>query len=222
MRALDLTGQRFGRLVAVCYAGHRGKRRLWQCHCDCGATTAALAELLRGGYTKSCGCLQREARGASSRTHGRTKSKEYGIWTAMIRRCANPNVKRYGDYGGRGIKVCHRWRESFVAFAAYMGPRPEGATLERINNDGHYEPSNVVWATRREQANNTRRNRLITCGRTTRTLATWSRLTGIRSDTIKERLNRGWTPEEALTRPLVPGRWAERERPIGGGVVAAV
>lgn len=117
----------------------------------------------------------------------------------MLRRCANPRRVEYARYGGRGIRVCKRWRASFAAFLEDVGQRPDGGTLERIDNDGHYEPGNVVWATRTEQANNRRSNRRITFSGETRTLIQWARLTGIGYNTIKERLNRGWTPEKALT-----------------------
>lgn len=206
--AIDLTSQRFGRLVVMRRSPNMGANRrvAWECRCDCGATAIVIAYHLRRGLVRSCGCLQRESRGASQRTHGRTKSPEYKLWIGIIKRCLNPRCKSYKDYGGRGITICDRWRHSFVTFAADMGPRPEGASLERRDNNGHYEPSNVVWATKEEQANNTRSNRLVTFDGKTMSLARWARLTGIGSSTIKLRLDNGWTPEMALTVQPVLGR----------------
>jgi hypothetical protein len=203
---IDLTNQRFGRLRALRLGAKQGGRRAWECRCDCGETTTVRTDWLRRGLKRSCGCLQQESRGATQRTHGRTGTPEYKLWQGMIKRCVNPRCKSYANYGGRGIKVCERWRSDFAAFASDMGPRPKGGTLERRNNGGHYEPGNVVWATKEEQANNTRSNRLITSGGKTMTLARWAKVTGIGPSTIRFRLEAGWTPDLALTLPPVVGR----------------
>lgn len=159
MKAIDLTGRRFERLVVLEPAGHRGKKRLWRCACDCGGEIVTMGENLRENRarrTRSCGCLHRDritkhghmGRGAASPT--------YRSWLSMIQRCTNPKVAGFDGYGGRGIRVCLRWR-SFENFLADMGERPDGRSIDRIDNDGDYERGNCRWATRSEQQRNKRR-----------------------------------------------------------------
>ena len=134
-------------------------------------------------------------------THGATiggKSPAYVSWLTMRYRCFNTVQKRYYRYGGRGITVCNRWRNSFENFLADMGERPEGLTLDRINNDGDYTPENCRWATYEEQANNTPRNRYITLNGMTLSVSQWSRKINLHPQTIYSRLNRGCSPEDAL------------------------
>lgn len=159
MTALDLTGARFGRLVVCGRAAQKRRWKvLWHCECDCGGSTVADPSNLRRGHTKSCGCLQREKVGAIRRTHGLSGTSEYRTWLDMIIRCESPANEQWKNYGGRGISVCERWME-FENFIADMGPRPPGLTIERINNDGNYEPSNCKWATMSEQNRNKRNTR---------------------------------------------------------------
>lgn len=155
-RGIDLTGRRFGRLVAMEHTYEpscEGEiRRLWRCMCDCGAIVAVRSADLKRGNTKSCGCLAQESR----TKHGGCSSAEYRIWSGMIQRCTNPNAPGYENYGGRGIKVCKRWIE-FANFLADMGGKPSPQhSLDRKNNDGDYELNNCRWATRLEQARNKR------------------------------------------------------------------
>lgn len=134
-----------------------------------------------------------------NRTHGGSRTLEYGLWNAMKSRCYNPAVACYPDYGGRGIQVCDVWRHDFGAFMRDMGPRPSlNHSVERLDNDGHYEPSNCRWATRQEQANNTRWNRRITAFGRTLTLTQWSRELGRPPQTLCNRLKHR-SPESALT-----------------------
>jgi len=151
----DLTGRRFGCLVVQGYSTAR--RSHWECLCDCGGRTLAYTGNLNNGHTTTCGCGKRRV------THGRTFHPLYHIWRHMKERCLNPDHKSYPRYGGRGIKICEQWINSLQAFAADVGERPgRWASLDRINNDGNYEPGNVRWATRKDQSNNRRSNRIVT------------------------------------------------------------
>ena len=153
MKTLDLTGMTFGRLTVVSAAPKLGEKARWVCSCSCGGTTSASTSNLRAGLSKSCGCGRKESLKKKA-THGMSGSKEYAVWTAMIQRCSNPKRRDYKHYGGRGIKVCARWVQSFADFLSDLGSRPSGLTLDRIDVNGDYEPTNCRWATWETQQNN--------------------------------------------------------------------
>lgn len=160
---LQLTGKRFGRLVVLEEAGRDPRNLvLWRCICDCGNEFTTAGTRIKRGRAKSCGCLQKDRAGAAAkksapkrRTHGRnTADPTYMSWSALKDRCNNPNNQRFEHYGGRGISVCDRWKESFENFLEDMGDRPPGTTIDRVDVNGNYEPSNCRWATSKQQSLN--------------------------------------------------------------------
>lgn len=189
-------GDRFGRLgvTALAVVNHRGHAHVV---CNCGATKLVRLDGLIRGTTTSCGCLLREAQSARQTRHGLTKTCEYNLWIAMRRRCREGK-----NYAGRGIRVCDRWN-SFEAFLEDMGRRPyEGATLERRDNDGDYEPTNVYWAPMRVQARNKRTNRMLTFNGKTQCIADWAIELDVSVRALGRRLEL-WKPDDALTRPAM-------------------
>lgn len=201
-RPLNLAGRIFGKLT-VSHPASPAKdgRRRWHCQCSCGSTTAVTVSRLLSGMTRSCGCLIRETLRRTATTHGKSRTPEHRVWCGIVNRCHNPKEPTYPRYGGRGIKVCRRWRESFMAFLADLGPKPSPKhTLDRKNNDGNYEPRNCRWATRTEQARNKSNNRVLTHKGESLCLAEWAERTGIDCSIIKGRLRLGWSVVDALTR----------------------
>lgn len=204
-------GERHGRLVAVERVGQdRWKAALWGFRCDCGNENyVARIDQVRRGIVKSCGCLRREASAerASNRTiHGHSgrdkRSSEYRSWRGMLDRCERPTTHNYARYGGRGVTVCERWHD-FTNFLADMGKKPSPRhTIERIENNGNYEPGNCRWESAKEQNRNRSDNRLVTYLGWEMTIAEACERTGISRNAVDARLRRGWTPERAVTTPV--------------------
>jgi hypothetical protein len=194
----DITGQRFSRLLVIAFDRKENNQYYWKCQCDCGNETIINNKHLR--RTKSCGCYQREVAIKLATKHGYSKnSKEYKSWSEAKSRCYNPKTTRYERWGGRGIVMCDRWKNDFVAFLNDMGPRPKGTSLEREDNDGNYEPGNCKWATNKEQSRNRRTSHKLTYKGKTKTIAEWAEIVNISYDKLYQRITKiGWTVEEAL------------------------
>lgn len=207
--AEDLTGQAFSRLTVVEYVGDRR----WRCRCVCGKEVFPDGSSLRKGKTKSCGCQRRDDTIARNRTadragrkngrflHGLHGTPEYTIWKGLKQRCSNPRLKAYANYGGRGVCVCERWRLSFDAFLEDMGSRPSPQhEIDRIDNDGNYEPSNCRWVKRAVNSRNKRTNLMLTFNGKTQCLTDWAKELGISIQTLSSRLNQsGWTVQQTLS-----------------------
>lgn len=165
MASADITGRRFGKLIAQWPVGPIRKQRAkvvaqaWLCVCDCRNLKVVPRTYLFAGTTSSCGCAVGLARIRHGQTNRNHQNRIYWVWSTMKQRCYNPKTKDYPRYGGRGITVCEEWRNSYLSFMRDMGERPHQFTLERINNDGSYEPRNCIWASPKQQANNKRNSR---------------------------------------------------------------
>lgn len=189
----NLSGSRFGKLTAqLLIEGSKPPR--WLCLCDCGKTTESLAYTLTRGEAKSCGCSRKSKEfrakiSAANTKHGFFGSKIYAVWAGLKDRCENPKSKSWKDYGGRGIKVCSEWSESFEAFLRDVGEHPgDGFSLDREDTNGNYEKGNCRWATAKEQANNRRTNKHYTYKGETKTLTQWAEAYGLNVTTLFDRL----------------------------------
>lgn len=205
-KRIDLTGQRFGRLTVVKFAGvDKNRNKCWDCKCDCGKNVTVYGSHLKSGNTKSCGCLNRETRAKRFWKHGGSRERLYCIWKGMIGRTERKSLINYKDYGGCGIKVCEQWRGDFKRFYdwAIGHGYKDGLTIDRIDITGNYCPENCRWVTMKEQNNNKRNNIKIEYKGEMLTLAQWSERLGIERNTLKARLYKlGWTIEKAFETPV--------------------
>lgn len=208
MKFINLTGQKFGKLtVKKCY--RKNNITYCDCVCDCGNKKTTRSISLRCGDTNSCGCIRKEKAMLTAK-HKKSNSRIYRSWANMKARCSNKNNSRYYCYGANGIKVCDEWLNDFQAFYEWSMSNgyTDELTIDRIDVNGNYEPSNCRWTTVKEQNNNTRRNRLITYNGKTQTLSQWAEELGIKYKTLQNRIDKcHWTVEKAFTTDIdVPKR----------------
>ncbi|MEW9304493.1 hypothetical protein [Labrys neptuniae] len=198
---IDMTGRRFGRWTVSHFAGNRR----WHCQCNCGTEKAVDGGSLRSG--KTLGCIKCSPSKGNQRTHGGRRSRLYTIWCAMKARCLNPKEASFARYGARGIRVCGEWISDFAAFRAWAlaNGYQEDLTIDRKNNDGHYEPANCRWATYAEQNRNYGRNRPLLFNGRYVLIPDLAAEYGLPQDIVKNRIRRyGWPIERALTEPVRP------------------
>lgn len=195
---MNVIGQKYGRYTILSEMPSKNGMRMVLCRCDCGTERAVYFKNLKSGNSRSCGCLGFEATSARNYKHGYAKSPTWNIWVGMLQRCSPSSGKNAADYFARGIRVCERW-QSFENFLADMGDRPIGMQIDRIDNNGNYEPGNCRWVTPSQNARNTRRNTLLTFRGETHSVAEWSEIKGWARSVISGRLHYGWSVERILT-----------------------
>lgn len=199
----DFTGYIFFRFTVREFVGYRGNQSYWLCNCECGNQRLMPASSIKDGRHKSCGCYGKEVSHTINRTHGLTRDYKYRLWRHIKARCFMVSYDSYPHYGGRGITMHPKWQFSFTDFLADLlaeiGERPSpDYSLDRVNNNGNYEPGNMRWATDKEQNNNTRSTRWLQVGGTNLTISQWSERTGESSSRIHNRLAAGWPIWKAL------------------------
>ncbi len=199
-----VVGRRFGKLVITRNTGAdtRG-RQYWRAQCDCGGSKRVRSDALLSGKITQCQKCTNKQAGRLREIHGMSCHPLYDTWRNMMDRCYLQNHISYPNYGGRGIQVWIGWQDlsAFIqSITATLGPRPEGCTLDRVDNNGGYGPTNCRWATKSQQANNTRVSHTLTHNGVTRTIAQWSKIRKILESTIRERVKRGWPVEKVLKR----------------------
>ena len=195
----DITGQKFGKLTVIKKVENINGRTAYLCECECGNKKQIIGKYLKNGSTKTCGCGK--ILNPHHKTHGQSNNKIYYVYKNMINRCYNKKNKKYESYGKRGIQVCNEWLQNFENFYnwAINNGYQENLSLDRINNNGNYKPSNCRWVDLYTQANNKRNNHLITFGKETHTLAEWARIKNMNYSKLLARINRyKWSIEQAL------------------------
>lgn len=202
LKVKNLLGHAYGEWTVIQYAGiaSNSRKAAWLCECKCGTRKVITSNNLKRAL--SCGCGRREKTILRNTTHGRARSPEHRAWCAMKKRCYNQNDPRYKDWGGRGVIVCDKWRNSFESFLSDMGSRPSNKhSVDRIDVNGNYEPENCRWATSDIQATNTRRNVKLTIGVDTRCLSEWAREAGVHPATFANRVEANWSEDDLLLPP---------------------
>lgn len=207
----DLSGEHFGRWTVIqpSESDNQGKR-MWLCKCECGVIKRVSNATLVNNGSKSCGCSKNNPKFS----YNGERNRVYTIFKRMKSRCYTTTIKQYCDYGGRGIIICKEWLDSYEKFYdwAMLNGYSKELTIDRINNNGNYEPNNCKWSTRKEQGNNKRNNYLITIKGVTKNCSQWSEISGINRTTIKQRIIKGWNPDDVLN-PIIK----LRRKVFGGG-----
>ena len=196
-----MTGETYGRLKVLSRVGLKNGISVWKCICECGNVVNVLRASLINGNTSSCGCLRKEIAKEKHTSHGMSKLPTYKLWMGIKKRCENPNDKAYNNYGGRGIKVYDEWH-SFENFLRDMGEKPEGMSLDRIDNDKGYYKENCRWATAFTQSNNKRNNKMLTYKNKTQSMSLWATEIGMSYDVLSGRIFKGWSTEKAIEAPV--------------------
>ena len=200
MRLKDLAGQKFGRLTVISYQG----QSKWLCKCECGNMKIICAKHLKSGDTKSCGCLNKKQYrinlSKNHYTHRQSSSRLYKIWKGIKDRCLNKNTPKYSIYGARGIIIYKEWLDDFMNFYnwAMANGYNDSLTIDRINVNGNYEPSNCRWVNQKIQQRNRRNNHLLTYMNETHCISEWAEIYNIKPLTLLARISRGWDLEKAL------------------------
>lgn len=204
----DYTGSKFNHLTVIGYAGLVGKNQYWYCRCDCGNISRTNTSKLRSGRSKSCGCMVAVWASERTKTHGHTcgeNKRLYGIWRRMLRRCSAESDGGWPNYGGRGIKVCDRWKK-FESFLADMGTPEKGMGIDRIDNDGDYCPENCRWADLETQGSNKRNNAMVEYMGESMTVTQLAKRHNLPVNLVFARLGRGWSPGDAILPETVSSR----------------
>ena len=210
---IDLTGRKFGKLTVISEAKDLHGHLVWNCVCECGKNNKKpiFGYALKHGIRTHCGCEGRSR--FSNRTHGKSETKLYKVWSSMKHRCLNPNDQYFFNYGGRGISVCKEWLsfEPFNEWAMGNG-YAKGLTIERIDNDGNYFPENCTWIPKTEQSSNTRKCVMLTYGGKTMNLTRWAKELGVPFPLLQGRKKRGWSDEKTIVTPAVPKCFAHGKK----------
>lgn len=210
-KLIDITGQRYGRLTVIKREGSHNGYPLWECKCDCGNTYYAVGGNLRGGRTQSCGCIVKDKMAKTlkrkSTEKDKTRTRLYATYNTMMQRCYNDKTKSYNAYGGRGIKICNGWRNSFQSFYkwAIRNGYKKGLELDRKDNNGDYKPRNCHYITKQENAWNRRDSHYVTVNGITKPITVWARDIGVAHGTIHGAIRRGISAESYIEKKLAHG-----------------
>lgn len=199
MKCVDMVGMVFGRLTVISLCERKNNRTYCNCKCLCGVEKLMRADGLRSGTSRSCGCLLKDSHKKRLTKHGQARNSIYYSWENMVQRCTNQNTPNYKNYGGRGICITNSWL-IFENFYKDMGEKPKGLSLDRIDNNGNYCKENCRWATRKEQANNTRTNTILEYNSVKKTLSQWADTLGMRSASLIKRINKGLTGADLFSK----------------------
>ena len=204
-RKIDLTGRRYAHLTVISQHGHIGDKISWLCRCDCGNEKVVSGSNLKTGNTTSCGCYHAEVAKDYHTTHGMSKTKLYTIWSSMRYRCENPKCQRYSSYGGKGVSVCAEWKRFNGFYSWAISARYEdGLSIERIDVDGNYEPSNCKWIPLIDQSQNKTTSRFVSYKSKKLTISQLANLTGMPYQRLYQRINKlGWSTDDAVRSGLI-------------------